>query len=375
MIRGVRFATLAAVTAVGSSCAQVWGLPDRHLDPHLACDGGACACTGGFGNCDGDDANGCETALESDAANCGACGRSCLGAACTARQCAPVVVYDFQDPMILATFALDGGTVYLANCVIPPAIGGVPAGGGPLATVVADGCAKVLAVDGGALLWAGGPGAIHSTPVAAPQSSTALTMAASPGSSFAAAGGYVYWDDFPGGTTHSLSRVSRGGAVQAVKTTAAEIWPLVCDGARVYWADEDGIASVPHAWSQGQPIDELVPMAGAQGMSLANGALYWSGANQAIGRISRLALQNGVPAGAPQEISVPGNATAIAVDETHVYWIDPLPGNVSRTLLDGTTTERLASGLDFSTLPYFTIALDAQAAYFGTSTQVLRVAK
>jgi hypothetical protein len=45
-----------------------------------ACVGGACriaACTTGYGNCDGDLGNGCETTLASDPNNCGACGVFC----------------------------------------------------------------------------------------------------------------------------------------------------------------------------------------------------------------------------------------------------------------------------------------------------------
>jgi hypothetical protein len=40
----------------------------------------ATSCTAGFGNCDGNTANGCETALTTDANNCGACGHVCSGA-------------------------------------------------------------------------------------------------------------------------------------------------------------------------------------------------------------------------------------------------------------------------------------------------------
>ncbi|MDP3274949.1 MAG: MXAN_6577-like cysteine-rich protein [Deltaproteobacteria bacterium] len=47
------------------------------------------ACRTGFGNCDGNAANGCEVNLPSDRANCGACGNVCpVGASCTAGVCA-----------------------------------------------------------------------------------------------------------------------------------------------------------------------------------------------------------------------------------------------------------------------------------------------
>jgi hypothetical protein len=59
-----------------------------------ACMAGACgiACLAGFGNCDGNGLNGCETPLSTDPRNCGACGTACPGgpgatAACAAGRC------------------------------------------------------------------------------------------------------------------------------------------------------------------------------------------------------------------------------------------------------------------------------------------------
>lgn len=60
-----------------------------------ACESGVCvgACVDGFGDCNGDrQADGCETALVADSANCGACGNACStshvsASACEAGQC------------------------------------------------------------------------------------------------------------------------------------------------------------------------------------------------------------------------------------------------------------------------------------------------
>ena len=60
-----------------------------------ACVGGVCtiaACNSGFGNCDGNSANGCETSTSTNVSNCGACGQVCSvvngTAACIGSQCA-----------------------------------------------------------------------------------------------------------------------------------------------------------------------------------------------------------------------------------------------------------------------------------------------
>lgn len=47
-----------------------------------SCVGGSCklgACSSGYGNCDGKDSTGCETNLNTNLSHCGACGRTCSG--------------------------------------------------------------------------------------------------------------------------------------------------------------------------------------------------------------------------------------------------------------------------------------------------------
>jgi hypothetical protein len=59
----------------------------------VACMGGACVlgCTGGFGNCDASEPNGCETDLRASALHCGRCGNACpRGQVCTGSMCAPI---------------------------------------------------------------------------------------------------------------------------------------------------------------------------------------------------------------------------------------------------------------------------------------------
>jgi hypothetical protein len=79
--------------ACGNRCALANASP--------ACTSGACAiaaCFGTFRDCDRGAANGCEVDIASDAANCGACGTvcaiangtsSCVGTACRVRACDP----------------------------------------------------------------------------------------------------------------------------------------------------------------------------------------------------------------------------------------------------------------------------------------------
>ncbi len=68
-------ASIANCGACGAACAR--------FNAVAACSAGACAianCNVGAGNCDSNALNGCETNTRLDSANCGACGRACVGA-------------------------------------------------------------------------------------------------------------------------------------------------------------------------------------------------------------------------------------------------------------------------------------------------------
>ncbi len=76
---------LSSSTSHCGACGQPCSFPNASA----SCDAGACkvgTCSGGFGNCDGQEGNGCEAVFASDANNCGTCGRTCSGA-CTEGTC------------------------------------------------------------------------------------------------------------------------------------------------------------------------------------------------------------------------------------------------------------------------------------------------
>jgi hypothetical protein len=68
----------------GSSCTKC---SSNHRTPTCANQVCAGACAGGFADCDGDPANGCETDLSKNG-NCGACNTTCAsGSSCTGKRC------------------------------------------------------------------------------------------------------------------------------------------------------------------------------------------------------------------------------------------------------------------------------------------------
>lgn len=75
--------TVTDCGACGRACALA--------NATASCTAGACGvntCTTGFGNCDGNAANGCETNTNTTVAHCGGCGRPCAARANTVSMCA-----------------------------------------------------------------------------------------------------------------------------------------------------------------------------------------------------------------------------------------------------------------------------------------------
>lgn len=86
--------------------------------PHAkaSCSGGACAlgtCDSGWGNCNNDPADGCETDLQADTDNCAACGHVCTNPAGTPACVAGVCTIPYCDPgnaQIAACYQFDTPT-------------------------------------------------------------------------------------------------------------------------------------------------------------------------------------------------------------------------------------------------------------------------
>ena len=78
------------LTTTGAHCGMCGSACAPRLNGSSVCVAGACAgsCAPGFGDCDGDTSNGCEVTTTTNVANCGACGRLCASRANTTASCA-----------------------------------------------------------------------------------------------------------------------------------------------------------------------------------------------------------------------------------------------------------------------------------------------
>ncbi|MBL8602616.1 MAG: hypothetical protein JNK72_11900 [Myxococcales bacterium] len=77
------------LTNSAASCGRC-GAVCSFANASAVCANGACglgACNPGFGNCDGDPSNGCETNLNTDVNHCGRCSAACATNRCTAGRC------------------------------------------------------------------------------------------------------------------------------------------------------------------------------------------------------------------------------------------------------------------------------------------------
>lgn len=94
------------------ACGAVCGARNADLPP--TCNEGKCTftCKKDFAHCGGPDVGGCETALQTDALNCGACGHSCLGGTCEGGKCKPVQIASASFPTGLA---LDATNIYFSS--------------------------------------------------------------------------------------------------------------------------------------------------------------------------------------------------------------------------------------------------------------------
>jgi hypothetical protein len=405
---------LRAASALSCACAAIAGLGgcdiilkaaygDRHLDPRVSCDGGECVCTGGFGDCDGDVDNGCETRLDQqnncgacgavckngscaggscacadgfadcdgdrtngceaelagDARHCGACGNDCAGGKCVAGSCEAGV---FATVSGAESLAVDSIFLYVGGCADPPITAFPTNGSPPIAAVQATGCARAITIVAGTMFWATDQGVVSNPAGAGSTTPVTLVSGVSPSRLLAGGPSLVYWWDAPQAGPRALLRVpASGGAVETIAT--AELGALTADDTRAYWSDPGGIHAVAHA-PPPAPTDLSVT---AHATALAVDALNLYAADEA--GIEAFPL-----AGGPAKlVATPKAVGALAVSESRVYWSDPSDSTLRRAGIDGSDPVTLATGQAF--VAGTPIVVDANAVYWLAEDEVRRIAK
>jgi len=233
---------------------------------------------------------GCGAKVMSDPANCGACGRSCQGAGCLDGFCQPRAIGRGIEHDVEGLVVEESG-IYLTEHAQQGRVLRVTADGTHPLRVLADrqDFPKGVAVDGT----------------------------------------HVYWANWSGGASGSVSRVPKaGGAVQRLAEDEAGPQYVAVDETHVYWNN------------------------------------HGDGPKQGIRRLAKTG-------GTIELLSAGGNPSGIALDASHVYWAEWNAGTVNRRLKAGGPIQRLATGQDSASL----IVLDDQRVYWTTFDHVVSVAK
>jgi hypothetical protein len=353
-----------ALIVVAGSCDAIWGISPRTFDPNLVCDEsgcrcaagfgdcdgnqdngceadlqmapetcgtcgtrcdhgtcsvGVCQCKTGFGDCDGDPSNGCETSIADNPLSCGACGHDCLGSPCNGSRCAPTLLAKLYGPTSLA---LDGGYLYFGACNAP-AIQRIPIRGGkPEVVYSGQGCIRALAIDQGSLYFATKDQILA---MKLDGSSPPSLVVDAPGVSEAlgVVGGHVYWRE--DSDSIYLNRFSSTKGLEA--DLGHDNFPfhaisLTPKGA--YWAGAEAIEYLPHT---SKFAVEIAPVqsdlaTGVPAFTIDAAHAYW--AEPMSGAIKTVPLGGG----AESVLTSATKPTSLFVDAASLYWTDAVTRDV-----------------------------------------------
>jgi hypothetical protein len=381
---------LAAAGALLLGCGLIWDLPDRELDPRVTCANGACTCAAGFGDCDGDQQNGCETELESNARHCGACGRDCQGGACSSGKCQPVPVITASG---VTGLAIDDTHVYWTTGGSAPdkTIQRVARAGGKadlLRELNATHGPALLRVRGGHLYWAEGT-EIVTQPVGGGARRT-LTTAAEKVSALVVLEPYVYFvipenvGYMSADAAIERAPIAGGASERLFSRERLHLRALEVDGARAYWL-EAGYAdgSVIAGRVVMAPVDGGDPaiVAGPEVQALAadDESLYWLDRDRPDSGVARDTLwrmpkQGGTPSAlAPDQFET----TQLAHHGSHVFWTANAPVHAAGaaslmkvSALGGPTAELTRTSLE----PYVNIVVDDTTLFWATPEGIMKLA-
>jgi len=271
------------------------------------CVQGACTigCNSLFGDCDTNQANGCETSLASDKNNCNACGHTCGGGDCAGGQCQPVVIVPAVGGQATG-IAADGTHVFYAFNNTQGAVSGIvrvdPDGSNPLVLVQGQKLQIYdIAIDGGYVYWMAtatdfAAGAANGAVLKVPKDGgtiAALSSAQTPSSasSIVIDGQYAYWTNY--GTNDATTGAYQGG------TVARCALPAGCDAKPTVLA-----TGLQHPY--GLALDPTTLYVGVNGTGTGGGEIF------------RCPLTGCAPG--PTPVQAATTPLAIAMDDANAYW-------------------------------------------------------
>lgn len=337
--------------ACGAPCGAANGTP--------SCNGGKCsiACSQGYADCDNDPSTGCEVDTESDANNCGMCGKGCQGGTCSNGACQPIVLASGQGGAF--GIALDANNVYWTNLSSGEIRACAKSGCNNTPTTLASNqqTPYAVATDGSNVFWTSYQGAAVRFCAVGGCGGTPTTLAGNQTGALGVAldSSNVYWTNYTTGQVQQCAKSGCGGTPTTLATTSGAYFPA-SDGANVYWGAGNQVRRCAVGGCGGSPT--TLASSSAFGVALDSTNVYWGGTNQ----VSKCAL--GGCGGNPTVLASPSFAYGIAVDSTSVYWTGYSSGVIEKCAISGCNgqpTQVAQSGGN----PYM-VAVDATWVYWTT---------
>ena len=323
------------------------------MNPAL-CMAGKCSftCKTGFGHCSTTNATGCETNLDGDALNCGACGHSCLGGECKLGKCQPFQLASTTQPSGLA---VDKTHVYFT----------APSQG-TIQRVQRDG--KCMPVSPCPQPFAG---AGTADPASGPQTRGATAVVSD--------GTNVYWTaDAAGLLVKRAATLPPGPMTTLGSAVSTNPGYLALGGGKIWWTTGFGTADPsPHLRSVNPDGTGLTVTAYYQspvstfkargGVATDATTVFWASEN---GSVYHAAFADGVcnegSITAPNCKAFSGSSPyEMAVDDTFVYWTEPNSGTIRRAPKGGGASAFVAQNQD---LPQAIAVLDGFVYWGNAST-------
>ncbi len=361
--------TLSDCLGCGDSC------PAAPANATSVCLGSGCGftCNATWGNCDGNDGNGCEHDINNDPLNCGACGKSCYGGTCNSGVCSQDVTPLYETTTLApAQIALDATHVYWTD-MIADTVNRVPKAGGSI-EVIATGedNPRAIEVSGGFVYWANDAVSaanqkIKRAPVTGGAASTIGSPTTVKSARFAGIdvdSTHVYWLDgdvddegcfCSTDQTTEVKRAPIGGGTTETIATAAGLFVsgLTLGASNVYlaawgnwnslWAysDRGAITWLPKSGGVGANVTDL-PLTTQPTSVINNGTyIFWNGAPSSTNGLNPDGLQR-VPTGttpnpATELYGLIANVkTPLAADSSFVYFMgNATPKKIQKVSVNG----------------------------------------
>lgn len=397
----MRFSSLfgAALTSlVSGAIVMACVVGERPSAEHILCDGGSCVCAGGYGNCDGDAATGCESVLEIDPKNCGACGtvcvngtceagacacsegfsdcnedgtdgceallmvdsdhcgscgRSCLGGPCSDSRCAPFLLAELGTYIYRLTSDADNVFYCDANS---GTLNRVAKATGEVVQLVGDQNCYELAVAGGQLFWTvieHGEELVRVIPTSGGGFRTIAITSRVEG--FAAAGDVAVWSEYDSvNASWDIFTSDALGAKTSIAQSIETLRDIVVAQNRVFWIE--GSESSETNLIQTAPITGGTPatlvsldMLIAVEIIVVDDMLYWLQTNPEGEEPTILRVRSS--GGVPEELYTRNRLVGdLLGDASGLYWTEDQGDRLLRAPLDGGSIETLAEFQDI-TLP------------------------